>query len=537
MTRIIWQVCFVQACAWTSPAEGTPCKTAFDCGTDQSCAGDKQKPTTCITVPQGKGCKDHPDCGNGQRCEKYKCLRASEVRQRRNNPKVLCQRTSECAAREICTVGQCVGQFHRGQDVPDGSPCTSQSACGFGQKCIASACRIIPKDSVCKSSADCGNGRQCAQGVCLDTPAGTPCGGRYNDEEEEQNKQNKPAAPIGGECGVHQMCRMSRCRDLFGGHIATAVAPGTKCLTHSECSFRQRCVRSTCKLVQGKVHCTSNGDCGNGQMCLGVRYGRPGLCTVVPEGKKCLKSSSRFNKQDDFVPPPECSGCSACVSLKGDCSKKTPKAKCMLIAGSRWCGPPDADDPTTSGDMCANGQLCLGGACHNQFGAVAASHFVRGVNSLPPSELLRAHWVPEGTLCKDDYDCGAAQVCGDDGHCSSVRDGSRCQLTKHCGNGQRCTPGFYVCQMEREGSACRSAADCPKTSACVASHCVYQFGHLLGYNLAKKSADDYDMMSEWRARISVMLKKALAQIEAKKKNSSYDMELVCAHRWLVKYDR
>ena len=520
-------MCFVQECVWTVPAEGTPCKTAFDCGTDQTCAGDKPKPTVCITAPQGTNCNDHPDCGNGQRCEQKKCLRASETRRRRNHPKAGCKLTSECGAREVCTASQCVGQFHRGQDVPDGSPCTSQSACGFGQKCISSACRLIPKDSVCKSSADCGNGRQCAEGACLDTPAGTLCGGRYNDHEEEQNKQKKPAA-IGGECGVHQMCRLSRCRNLFGGHIATAVAQGSKCLTHSECSFRQRCVRSACKLVQAKVHCSSNGDCGNGQMCLGLKPGRPGLCTVLPEGKKCVLSSSLFNKQDDFVPPDACNACNACLSFKGECSTKIPKAKCVQLAGSRWCGPPDADDATTSGGMCANGQLCLGGVCHNQFGAVAPSHFVRGRNSLPPNELLRAHWVPEGTLCSTDYECGAAQACGDDGHCSSVADGSRCQLTKHCANGQRCTPGSYLCQMEREGSACSSTADCPKTSACLNAHCVYQFGHLLGLNIARRAEDLFNKNSEWRARIEVMLKKALATMEAKQKNSSYDMELVRA---------
>lgn len=152
---------------------------------------------------------------------------------------------------------------------------------------------------------------------------------------------------------------------------------------------------------------------------------------------------------------------------------------------------------------------------------------------LPPNDLLRSKWVPEGALCTTDFDCGAAQACGDDMHCTSVVEGSSCRLTKNCGNGQRCNPTEgNVCRLEREGTSCRSSLDCSKSSECLSGSCIYQFGHLVGSELARRAEEDWQLSSEWRARVDITIKQTLKAIAAQKQNNTHDMELAQKVRML-----
>jgi hypothetical protein len=152
-----------------------------------------------------------------------------------------------CTGVEECLDGRCVSARN--------AACRSSCADVSCDE-AAGACVLVPKpcseDVACTSDVACDDGRTCTDDVCIEGKCAH--------------------LPIDARCPAVSVCGVGVC-------IGDAVADPSGCTVKpdaAKCKSTEGCVESTC--VPLKATCTTDRDCGDGNLCDGVERCVAGHC-------------------------------------------------------------------------------------------------------------------------------------------------------------------------------------------------------------------------------------------------------------------
>jgi hypothetical protein len=287
---------------------------------------------------------------------------------------------------------------------------TAGGACSAAECAAPDVCVLVPGSAIgrcgsrCESDHDCAAWFTCQNGVCAGCstcPAGQMC----------SSVLRGPVGVSGGECPLGTYATTS---EETGGVIVVGgcqgielcrecVGPCADCTSNSQCGQGQVCADGRC------VACSSDGQCGPSAKCEPTHTGTQ--CTCF-ETKDCAPGESCQSRVCTPLPTPSCYG---------------------LM-------PP----------ACAPGQACIGGACGAcstfedcntaSFGAqLSGLTCIAGVCSActANSQCGGGEACVQGTCGT----CSANAQCGPAGQCS--RGVCACSTDGQCGAGQRC--GWGVC--------------------------------------------------------------------------------------------
>lgn len=404
---------------------------------------------------------DRIDCTSDADCiEGEACLQADRFGQYAPSVPGFCTATecSEGRGGISCPDGQaCIGGLCY---VGGGGPatCACNTDCPAGQACLGGTCAAPA--ATCASDCECAVGSVCTDGSC--TPAGTLCGGEVCGAGETcvADVCTPSTTDCNPPCGPGQTCNTSTGTCEGGG--ADDFLCDT-CTNDSDCGGPDdRCVALTGgNSICGKA-CTGASDCPSGYSCTRVDSRSGEQCIpLAGECSGCLQTgcpSGQFCNGVSTECEPILSNCANCV-LDAQCGAGS---GCALAGGTRSCLN------LCSAGTCAAGTSCqaIGGVeyCVPDGGSCA------GPCTRSPSECtgVAGRLNPTTCTCVECVtvaDCGANQVCSDDGQC--IVDGAPCSRITDCPVGFICDtrPGVGRCVQ------CITPGDCATGEICRGGLC------------------------------------------------------------------
>ncbi|MBL8918492.1 MAG: hypothetical protein JNJ54_06495 [Myxococcaceae bacterium] len=229
--------------------------------------------------------------------------------------------------------------------------------------------------------------------------------------------------------------------------LAACPAINSKpCSADTECPADQRCRRGACGPI-----CLNDGECGDGQACVG------GRCEVRPECAQDTDCASGFTCASGrcrCTTDAACAANQSCVEgvckararcrLDGDCSNGT---RCEVTQGLcvPSCRLPTDCAPNLDPQAALALYACLNGTCARRC----------------TTDLTCA---ADGVVCKDGLctvsDCRTKADCPDGQYCTSATFG-RCQVYETCTSSSECDPNFR-CQKFSQNQ-CPPGFDCSQS--------------------------------------------------------------------------
>ncbi len=324
--------CDSYSCWRVSGGDGTGwCASNADCAAACYC---EAASGTCIETGF---CSSNADCFDGMVCDD----RSSCVPPETIGPPAGCSADAECAAGCFCdeASGACIE-----------SPfCSTDADCGVGWTCDGrSTC--IPVVSGCTADAECAAACYCEElnGTCIESgycAADADCAWLGMECDESRSTCIPPevvtptACTLDADCAAGQTCCDGECKD--------ARIPGDV----GNCTYSGECGGGLC--VDGSCHpaCTTNADCGTGDICA-----IDGYCTSDPAPTPvCV-----FNA--------DCGDATAFTCINGYChSNCLDDAQCLNPADFCEIGVCQPDWRTVSEcaitNDCASTEACVDGQC------------------------------------------------------------------------------------------------------------------------------------------------------------------------------
>ena len=255
--------------------------------------------------------------------------------------------------------------------------------------------------------------------------------------------KQKPCASD-GECGDGKICLNGRC-----------VAP--LCKTSGDCKKDETCVNGRCVL---RTRCRSHEECPAGYICTDTGACTPGCRrdTDCKKGERCVGGKCvvpRCNSSQDCPAGQTCQSgvCKPAVKLPGPGQACSADGRCAAPAicvqggrGQRFC----TIGCSTMTDCSKYGSF-KGGCCQSSSGG--------------PAFCLPAQYC-QTPPCKSDRDCPSGQVCNaKTGTCGAPG----CKTDVDCPSGQACVKG--VCQqvtpLPGPGKNCTADGKCQPPAFCV----------------------------------------------------------------------
>ena len=450
-----------------SPVTGAPHGSRAACATDgSSCGGscDGTNVSACTyptTQCRSASCSGTTEtlaasCSGGscpavqtQSCNTYVCGATA--------CKTSCTSSSDCAAGDYCSTGQCVGK------VVDGGSCSA------GSQCTSGYCT----DGVCCDQACNGQCQACdvtsSIGACTTVTTGAPHGTRA------------ACATDGSSCG-----------GTCNGSSATACAYPTTACRNASCTSgtatlaascdgsgncptlqTQSCTPYVCGATACAGNCTTNLDCAAGSWCSG------GVCVVkLADGSSCGASSqcSNGNCVDGLCCNSACGGqCEACnvAGSAGTCTAVSGSphgARTACASDGSACGGACDGTVRTACAYPGGSVTCRAASCTSGVATLAAA--CNGSGSCPALQTQGCNpYVCGPTACKGnctvDTDCIAGDFCAGGVCAPKLVNGASCSAQSQCASGQ-CVDGVccnVVCDGQCEAcDVAGSAGTCTAVS-------------------------------------------------------------------------
>ncbi|MFP2932589.1 hypothetical protein ACLESO_47070 [Pyxidicoccus sp. 3LG] len=369
-----------------------------------------------------------------------------------------------------------------GTELPDGGPGSQcldvGAACSrdTGAACCTGICTEegtcpAPSEQCTPAGESCSSGIECCTQSCL--------GGTCSTQQ---------CLDVGGTCANAEEC----CTKICGGDGKCAALPAgtTSCKVPGQaCGVDGDCCSTNCQggICKPAYSCQANDDLclKNEDCCGGVcsqnDTGTPGRCVAVggAGGGNCVQDGN------------PCSGASTC------CSRT-----CVDLGfGATVCQPVGGCRPT--GNYCAADGVCCGGEkvsnavdcrenrCDNPNGCNPVGN-ICGSGRLPDGGIIdvnarEACCDGQKTVCKVDSSgvprcfggcpggrCPAtcpSGYTGEEGCC--IAQGSTCQFSDQCCNGNRCLPGDggFTCQPAPTCAPVGTACNPDSSTCCAGTSC------------------------------------------------------------------
>ncbi len=372
------------------PVEGTCCKSDFDCGPKQHCAGNGFGLGVCKPALDDGSCWNNADCPAGLACIGEMvcpcgalCGALADAPGKCAQLPPCCTTSAECGVGQVCTdpkgtgLGECVaapepGLCYSNADCngglcqgPSFCPCNADCAPSFPGKCaMDGAC--------CTADKDCGAGYQCAfaavgalDGVCVTVPTLGQC---YSSDD------CGGAECVGAAiCPCGSVCKQGTSPGTCGGQAANECVKDGDCPAGGKCIAGETCVDwcsagdpsccfgnvcdppNTCK-TPNPAGCKTTG-CAIGHICLlGLEWGcSSSTCTCFPGsefwtctkdcgGGVCMKALELFE-----CDPMQNVGC------KAGSQCRAPQGKPQCLQGEGALG---LNDKCTLDSECGPGLMC-----------------------------------------------------------------------------------------------------------------------------------------------------------------------------------
>jgi hypothetical protein len=223
--------------------------------------------------------------------------------------------------------------------------------------------------------------------------------------------------------------------------------PRAECSVDAECDQGEACERGRCVERSPGVGlcqpCERNADCvEEGARCLEIN-GEERVC-----GRACEAAA-------DCPRGFECQSVSSEVGVPNQCVPAADPDN-----GARSCEVPEPEPEPEPGcrrnDDCAQGELCVDGACAPEAPVACAADADCG------AELICEEGSCAPLECRRSADCADAQIC------VNARCEDACDDANPCPEGSSCeAPGYCA-----PSHSCAADADCPQGQTCQSGACV-----------------------------------------------------------------
>jgi hypothetical protein len=255
------------------------CQTPGECPPGKTC---EIGSGNCVTPSTESPCTDNSQCAPQQVCSMSGVCVAV--------PFGVCNSNADCLSNEVCVVER--GECAQRQDTP---PCTGDSDCPQGQRCIGPA----TGSGVCQPIAQCINNASCLPGEVCDAVTGqcfrpVDGGGAASCSVDENCALNEYCDTGTGTCflraggtpcvGVDAgVCRDGEECDRGTG-LCVPVTTQDTCTVDQDCDPTEVCDSLTrrCILRAGGQSCTVDSDCRNGEICTAEN-----ICQVIEINGPC----------------------------------------------------------------------------------------------------------------------------------------------------------------------------------------------------------------------------------------------------------
>ena len=317
-----------------------------------------------------------------------------------------------------------------------GAGCVEVSGCDCGDYCASvfetyEGCLSSCAPALCCATADdCGEGLDCFLGHCV---APAPAGSCWSD------------ADCDGANAVCVQMSWCACGQPCGGPVPPPCKPGVPCppvpnavIQAGVCANPAPC-------------CTTVGDCGESEVCVGPGWSVP-VCEPAPAEGECWTSA-------DCPPGQGCVWAALCGC--GDTLCQGQAGVCAPLPSTCCASDTDCDD----GKICT--AIPIGAS-----GWSPGADVGRCVQQTSPSQCFsNAHCGP-GSVCQgmSAYTCGAAGGGIPWGFCTSGQ-GACCSSDAQCPADYRCVgaAGFesQACQLLPKEGDCWETIDCDEGEVCM----------------------------------------------------------------------
>ncbi len=394
-----------------------------------------------------------------------------------------------CTAVGACNdAGSCVGGAPI--DVDDGNPCTIDTCDEPGgvKHTPAAAGTACSDGNACNGAETCSAQGACAAGTAPAIDDQNPC---TIDSCDAVTGVLHAPAPLGQACDDATVCNG---RETCNG--AGACSPGAAPTVDDG----NDCTADTCDPISGVAHlpwqtgfpCADDDACNGEESCNGAGQCVAGAPPMVDDSNPCTADSCDPDRGAQHVPvaagvvcseATPCHAASAC-GASGQCLQGAPTSvddgnPCTADSCSVSAGVVHA--PVAIGTSCSNGNACDGAEQCSASGSCVAGPPPTTDDGNPctadscdaTAGVVHAP-VAAGTSCADGNLCNGAEVCSEDGLCTSgsplvTDDGNACTA-------DACDPLQGVIHVPvaagsscSDGNPCNGAEACAVGGLCVAS--------------------------------------------------------------------
>lgn len=225
------------ACTFGDSCNGTSCEgVPTTCDDQNACTDDSCDPSSgCDYVPNTAPCNDGNSCTLGEECSGGFCTGGAPL---------------DCDDQNVCTTDSCFSGscFHGGnpgQPCDDGSACTAEDICDFGQGTTCSG-----------GFVGCDDGNTCTVDVCdpetgcANQPSpGAPCSDgnacTMNDTCDAPGTACISGPPV--VCSAQDVCHVAGSCDPESGCSNPTVPDGTSCADADPCNGDESCQTGVCR--------------------------------------------------------------------------------------------------------------------------------------------------------------------------------------------------------------------------------------------------------------------------------------------------
>jgi MYXO-CTERM domain-containing protein len=394
--------------------------------------------------PNGTACNDGNLCTTDDSCQQSLCTGTSKD----------CSQADECHAAGVCNQATGLCPSPR----PDGTACSDDNLCTFGDACKGSVCHGMTKD--CSTADECHAAGACnpATGLCPSPrPDGTPCS---DDDLCTAGDQCTGSVCVGTSknCSIADACHDAGACNPTTGQCPNPRPNGTPCSDGSLCTSGDQCEGSVCSGTP--KNCSTADACHDAGACNPTT----GQCpNPRPDGTPCSDGNlCTFGDQCSgsvcFGNPKSCGVADACHDA-GACNPAT---------GS--CPNPRPDGtPCSDGSQCTSGDKCAGSVCVGDPKNCSTADACHSAGACDPSTGLCPNPKPNGTPCSDGSLCTSGDMCT-----GSVCGGTakNCSTADACHDAGSCDPATGQCPNPRpDGTPCSDGNLCTSGDQCSGSIC------------------------------------------------------------------